>query len=180
MWNSVVAVQRWWRTVKGRNATIRQETIKNCHSKLLTTGSVTDARPEVAVHPHPNLRRTWRLGGICSSAARVKSTHQGARESGLSRHTVCTVLKKDLNFLPRKPHYVQELTPEDCDRRIKYGELMLGWHDYWPELSENILWSDEAVFHIGGFVKRHNCHYRAAHDPELTVEKMQNRPKVTV
>ena len=30
--------------VKGSNATIRQETIKNCHSKLLTTGSVTDAR----------------------------------------------------------------------------------------------------------------------------------------
>jgi len=28
-WNSVVAVQRWWLTVKGRNATIRQETIKN-------------------------------------------------------------------------------------------------------------------------------------------------------
>ena len=30
--------------MKGRNGTIRQETIKNCHSKLLTTGSVTDAR----------------------------------------------------------------------------------------------------------------------------------------
>jgi len=28
-WNSVVAVQRWWLTVKERNATIRQETIKN-------------------------------------------------------------------------------------------------------------------------------------------------------
>jgi len=44
VWNSVVAVQRWLRTVKGRNTTIRPETIKNCHSKLLTTGSVTDAR----------------------------------------------------------------------------------------------------------------------------------------
>src|SRR5215471_5909480 len=43
VWNSVVAVQRWWHTVKGRNATIHQETIKNCHSKLLTTGSVKDA-----------------------------------------------------------------------------------------------------------------------------------------
>jgi len=43
-----------------------------------------------------------------------------------------------------------------------------------------ILWSDEVVFHIGGFVNRHNCHYWAAHDPEVTGEKMQNRPKVTV
>jgi len=43
-----------------------------------------------------------------------------------------------------------------------------------------ILWSDEAVFHTGGFVNRHNCHYWAAHDPRVTVEKMQNHPKVTV
>ena len=152
----MVVVHRWWRTVKGRNATIRQETIKNCHSKLLTTGSVTDARPEVAVHPHPDLRRTWRLCGIRSPR---KSTRQAARESGLSKHTVCTVLKRDLNFRPRKPHYVQDLTPEDCDRRMEYGELMLSWHDDWPKLFENILWSDEAVFRIGGFVNRRNCPY---------------------
>jgi len=62
-----------------------------------------------------------------------KSTRQAARESGLWRHTVRTVLKKDLNFCPRKAHYVQELTPEDCDRRMEYGELMLGWHDDWQK-----------------------------------------------
>ena len=132
VWNSVVAVQRWC-TVKERNATIRQETIKNCLSKLLTTGSVTDARPEVAVHPHPDLRRTWRLCGMFIHSPR-KSTRQAARKSGLWRHTVRTVLKKDLNFRPRKPHYVQELTPEDCDCRMEYGELMLGWHDDWQKL----------------------------------------------
>ena len=63
---------------------------------------------------------------------------------------------------------------------MEYGELMVGWHEDWPKLFENILWSDEAVFHIGGFVSRHNCDYWAAHDPEVTVEKTQNRPKVTV
>jgi len=44
VWNSVAAVQSWWRTVKGRNTAFRPETVKNCYSKLLTTGSVTDAR----------------------------------------------------------------------------------------------------------------------------------------
>jgi hypothetical protein len=63
---------------------------------------------------------------------------------------------------------------------MEYGELMLGSHEDWAQLFENILWSDEAVFHIGGFVNRHNCHYWAAHDPEVTAEKMQNRPKMTV
>jgi len=57
---------------------------------------------------------------------------------------------------------------------------MLGRQVDWPELFENILWSDEAFFHIDGFVSRHNCHYWAPHDPEVTVEEMQNRPKVTL
>jgi len=43
VWNSVVAVQRWWRVVKGRNATIRQEIIKNCHSILLTVWCIMTA-----------------------------------------------------------------------------------------------------------------------------------------
>jgi hypothetical protein len=34
-----------------------------------------------------------------------------------ARKVVRTVLKKDWNFRLQKPHYVQELTPEDCDRR---------------------------------------------------------------
>jgi len=68
-----------------------------------------------------------------------KSTRQAVRESWLWRHTVRTVLKKDWNFCPRKPHYVQDLTPEDCDRRMEYGELMLGCYDDWAELFENIL-----------------------------------------
>jgi len=179
MWNSVVAVQRWWRKVKEKNATIRQETIKNCHSKLLTTGSVTDARRSGRPSTSRSEENVALVRGMSTRSPR-KSTRQAASESGLSRHTVRTVLKKDFNFRLRKPHSVQELTPEVCDRRMEYEELMLGWHDDWPELFENILWSNEAVFHIGGFVNRHNFHYWAAHDPEVTEEKLQNCPKVRV
>jgi hypothetical protein len=69
-------------------------------------------------------------------------------------HTVRTALKKDLNVRPRKPNHMQELIREDCDSRMEDGELMLGWHEDWPKLFGNILWNDEAVFHIGGFVNR--------------------------
>jgi hypothetical protein len=43
VWKRAQIVQRWWRMVKGANATIRPETTKNCHSKLMTTGSTKDA-----------------------------------------------------------------------------------------------------------------------------------------
>ena len=134
----------------------------------------------MAVHPHPDLRRTWRWCGKCSPAARINQHVRLLAKADCRGTRYVTVLEKDLNVRPWKPHYVQELTPEDCDRRMEYGELMLGWHEDWPQLFENILWSDEAVFHIGGFVNRHNCLYWAVHDPEVTLEKMQNRPKVTV
>ena len=99
MWNSVVAVQRWWRKVKEKNATIRQETIKNCHSKLLTTGSVTDARrsgrPSTS-HSEENMTLVQDM----FTRSPCKSTPQAARESGLSRHMVRTVLKKRLEYSP--------------------------------------------------------------------------------
>jgi hypothetical protein len=57
---------------------------------------------------------------------------------------------------------------------------MLGWQEDFLQPFQNILWSDEATFHVGGFVNRHNCHYWAAPNPNMTVEKMQNLPKVTV
>ncbi|CAG2054531.1 unnamed protein product, partial [Timema podura] len=58
------------------------------------------------------------------------------------------VLKKDLSFRPWKPHYCQELSAEDCDHRMVYGEIMLGWYNDWAQLFDNIIWSDEAIFHV--------------------------------
>ena len=114
--------------MKGINTTIRPETIKNYHSKLLTTDSVTDARRSGRPSTSRSEDNVALVRDMFTRSPR-KSTRQAARESELSRHTVLTVLKKDLNIRPRKPHYVQELTPEDCDRRMEYGELMLSWHE---------------------------------------------------
>ncbi|CAI9729892.1 leucine-rich repeats and immunoglobulin-like domains protein 3 isoform X2 [Octopus vulgaris] len=53
----------------------------------------------------------------------------------------------------------------------------VGWYEEWSDVFKNILWSDEVVFHIGGFVNHHNCYYWAGEDPRITSEKIQNRPK---
>jgi hypothetical protein len=87
----VVAVQRWSRTFKGRKATIRQETIKNCHSKLLTTGSVMDARRS----GRPSTSRSEENVALVQdmfTRSPCKSTRQAPRESGLLRHIQRTVL----------------------------------------------------------------------------------------
>ena len=57
-----------------------------------------------------------------------KSTHQAAHESRLTRHTILSILHKELNYSSCNSHYVQQLQPADCDHNMEYGELMLGWH----------------------------------------------------
>jgi len=51
-------------------------------------------------------------------------------------------LVPDYNIPPPSPlhtHFVQELFPEDCDRRMECLEIMLPWQDYNPPL-KNIIW----------------------------------------
>jgi hypothetical protein len=73
---------------------------------------------------------------------------------------------------------MHQLFADDCDRRMEFTENFLGWSDDWQQLFQNILWSDEAVFYIGGFMKWHNCHYWGADNPDHCVEKAQGHPKV--
>jgi hypothetical protein len=116
----------------------------------MTTGSVKDAgrgRPSTS----------WSEKNVATAREMFthspgKATCQAAHESELSRYTICKVLKEILDFCPWKPQHVQELTPEDCDCIKEYGDLMLGWDEDFPQLFENILWSDEAIFHVYGFV----------------------------
>ena len=83
----MVAVQRWWGAVKGRNVTICQETMKNCHSKLPTISSVTDALRSVCPS---TFRSEENVSSVRDSFNRSprKSTRQATRESGLSTHTL--------------------------------------------------------------------------------------------
>ena len=59
---------------------------------------------------------------------------------------------KDLGWKPYKPHYVQQWIPDDCGKRMGFCEHFLQWTDDCLNVLNNIIWSDQAVFHVGGFV----------------------------
>ncbi|CAG4945988.1 unnamed protein product [Parnassius apollo] len=44
VWQSIVEVQTWWRNFNGLHAGLDPKTIKNCHSKLMNTGSLADSK----------------------------------------------------------------------------------------------------------------------------------------
>lgn len=92
VWKSVVQVQRWWREQHEDRPCVDPKTIKNCHSKLMTTGSVKDA-PRSGRRSKSKDENDVQLLCEMFDKSPNKSTREAARESGLSRHTVRTILK---------------------------------------------------------------------------------------
>ena len=178
---SVVGVQRWRRQIHGRNAKLNKRTIYACHERLVQTGTSFNQKKQTKLSKTKDANNIDTVRGILRVSPN-KSVNQVKRECGLqvSCSTVYKIIKKELNFRPWKPHYVQELQVNDYARRLLFADQMEAWLRQTPTLLSNILWSDEAVFCVGGFVNRHNCHYWAEYNPHITVEKAQRKPKVTV
>ena len=85
--SSIVEVQKWWRTAKGRHAQIDSKTIENCHAKLMTTESVSDTQRNGS----PSKFREPELVQFVQemfSRSPKKSIRQAARESDFP--FVCT------------------------------------------------------------------------------------------
>ncbi|KAJ4430069.1 hypothetical protein ANN_22278 [Periplaneta americana] len=68
----------------------------------------------------------WIFAGNIATLTRSpqKSTRQNCRESGLTRNSNRDVLKNELNFRPWKPHYCQDLSAENCDQCMEYGDML--------------------------------------------------------
>ncbi|KAG8285659.1 hypothetical protein J6590_075938 [Homalodisca vitripennis] len=98
VWLVIVEVLRWWRNINGPHAVLDPKSIKNCHSKLLTSRSLKDNR-KIGRPPTSRSEENIQFVEEIFTRSPGKSTRQGARESGLTRHTVMTVLTS-LGFHP--------------------------------------------------------------------------------
>ena len=166
VWKSVVRVQRWWRANKGRYAQVDAKTIKNCHAKLIATWSVADTQRRGRRSNSRGLDVVQVVQEMFTRSPK-NSIWQTRRESWLSFHCAQYVLKYEPKWRAWKPHYCQSLSAEDCYICEEFWDVMSAWHRHWSDL-----WSDEAVFQIGGHMNRHNCHYLAGDDSRITSGNM--------
>ncbi|CAH1114272.1 unnamed protein product [Psylliodes chrysocephalus] len=94
----------------------------------------------------------------------------------LSKSTVHTILQKDLKFHPYKIQIVQALKVEDYPIRVAFAQHMLqNFNNF-----DNILFSDEAHFHLNGAVNKQNCRYWGDNNPREKHQQPLHSPKVTV
>lgn len=131
-------------------------------------------RPRTATAPE-NVEAV-RAAVIQNPSGSVRKTSQVVRMRKSSFHTI---LRRDLKFHPYKIQIVQELNPNDFRNRRSFAETMID-HFFANDRINNILFSDEAHFHLSGAVNKQNCRYWAPENPRQKHERPLHSPKVTV
>ncbi|GFW76227.1 uncharacterized protein TNCV_3800621 [Trichonephila clavipes] len=78
------------------------------------------------------------------------SVHRVAEALDLPRSTVQKIMRNIIRYYPYKLQFVQELLPHDFETRHLFSLQFLARLEVDPEWPWNILWTDEAHFHLDG------------------------------
>lgn len=177
--DSLVTVQRLFRrnfNVSHRGAIPDRNTILRWVEAFRTTGSVLKRKP-------PGLPRSvWTPENVDAVRRAVLdnpklSVRQQALALGISRRSLHRILHNELKFHPYKMVIAQELTETDFMQRREFCERMM------TILAEDantvIIMSDEAHFHLDGYVNKQNYEYWEAKNPRELHQGPLHSTKVT-
>ncbi|XP_031357888.1 uncharacterized protein LOC116181640 [Photinus pyralis] len=106
----------------------------------------------------------------------TRSARRHAIALGMSDRSLRRILKFDLKFHPYKIMFAQELRPDDYVSRRNLCEQMLA------AIHPNAAFfsSDEAHFHLNGYVNKQNFRYWSENNPQIVHERPLHSSKVTV
>ncbi|GFX52827.1 uncharacterized protein TNCV_3720171 [Trichonephila clavipes] len=182
--NSTVVALRKFRTLKGLQK--RPLTVKNLRlmvTKFEETGSlnVRSGRGKKPVSAEAIEKIALEVEVDKSSNGLASTSVRRAEEAlDLPRSTVQKIMRNILRYYPYKLQFVQELLPHDFEKRHLFSLQFLARLEVDPDWPWNILWTDEAHFHLDGLVNTHNCRIRETDNPHSTLRVPLHSPKVTV
>lgn len=173
---SIIKVQRKFRIQYNKKPPSRNS-IVDWHRKFLETGSVLDrprsGRPSTSEGNVARIQQTF-------SSSPTLSTRNASRQLGIPRTTIAQVLHKRLQFQPYKVQLLQALHGDDKPRRFNFTVEMLERIDANADFLRNIIFTDEATFHVSGVVNRQNLRIWGTENPHHVVETIRDSPKVNV
>lgn len=173
---SVILVQRAFRREFGRDPP-HKNNITRWFKQFEETGSVqkrkSTGRPSVPDETVELIRQS----AIRSPG---KSIPRRSVELGIPKTTVHKVLHKKLKLHAYKIQILQELQPNDGVNRYNFAVKMLDRISENESFLDDIIFTDEATFHVSGCVNRHNSRIWGFENPHVIVEKQRDSPKVNV
>ena len=128
------------------------------------------------------VRLTENIAAVAESVREPPSTSTRHRSQQLdiSRTSLIRILHEDLAMKPYKVQLMQQLKPIDYPKRLKFANWAVGRLAEDGEFYRKIIFSDEAHFHLGGYVNKHNCQIWGTENPHVIVEKPMHPSRVTV
>lgn len=177
---SVTTTLRTIRRMRPEMVVPAESTIRRLIKKFKDTGSVAD-RP--APGPARSVRTDATVAVVQSSVNENPNTsvRRRAQEVAISSASLWRILTEDLRMFPYKVQLVQELKEIDHPSRREFVKIMLEAKVRDPDFFfKKIVFSDEAHFHLGGFVNRHNSRIWGSENPRVINERAQYPKKTTV
>jgi len=156
------------------------DTIKNLVEKFRRTGSVADD-----LEGRKNKEKTVRTPEIIEQAMQLHeenprlSIREMARELNISTFTAHKMRHEDMGHFAYKISTFQALGPNDIHRRLNFATEMCGLIDSKKLDIRRIIFTDEAHFHIDGYVNRQNYRIWGTEKPAIRTTPLHPR-KVTV
>lgn len=153
----------------------------NLCNKFNTTGSVWDKEKSGRPDDNNDEKKEKVAEGVRTVSARsswsVSSVREVSKETGLSKSTIHRIMKRKLNLSKWKISITQQLEPDDYKTRKEFANWFL---ESMIDNIDNVIWSDEAYFHLNSIVYTKNAYIWAEENPHATTEKPLHSPKICV
>ncbi|GFT89401.1 uncharacterized protein TNCV_4386871 [Trichonephila clavipes] len=179
--SSIVALRKF-RTLKGiRKGPFTDKNLRLMVTKFEETGSL-NARfgRGRSVSAEAIEKVTLQVEEDKASNVQASTSDRHVAEAlDLPRSTVQEIMRNILRYYPYRLQLAQELLPHDFETRHLFSLQFLARLEVDPEWPWNILWSDEAHFHLDGSVNTHNCRIWETDNLYSTLQVPLHSPKVT-
>lgn len=170
---SIVLTQRNYRRFFNVRSAPTSSMITSLVRRFEELGSVAD-RPGRGAHR--NIRTEDNVEAVQQSVANDPSvsTRRRSGQLGIPRTTLQRILKLDLKMYPYKVQIVQQILPQDPQQRLQYA-IRFTQLATQNDFLNNLLMTDEAHFHLSGYVNKQNCRLWGTENPRA-IHQHQSHP----
>ena len=173
---------RQFKVLYPTNRTLVPSTVLKVVAKFLEHGSVEN-RWKGNCGRKKTVRTPANIATIGNTMAATPTTsirRLQAQNPGVTRSSIQRILKKDLGMQGYRASLVQELKEDDPALRIQWAELWFEKVRQNPSFPDQVLWTDEAIFHLNGHVNRRNAITWAMTNPHISMDKPYQKKGIMV
>lgn len=150
---AVVTVQRHFRSEYSSCHPPSKDFIKCWHQQFKKAGN--EEHRKGTGRPSTSIEDVDRVRGACMRNPST-STRSASLQLGLPRTTVMRILHNRLKLPPYKVQLVHEMKPNKKSKHFNFAVHILNKINEDNSDLENVIFSDEATFHVAGKVNCHN------------------------